>query len=884
MTRRSVALPAAIFSWCAFATLAVSSVACGSKTPAQSAPGTSVSAVRKAAVSPQGVVGHIVASVDERAIGPFLAKQPEGTGLAAWITAGEGTGRRVVVVPLAANGEPSGPEKTVATATIDTTMAVVRTTRGPAPGFVIAWTSLTDRGESLWSITVGSDGAPRGKAIELARTSEDVVWVDVIPTDIGAVCLWAEEVHGGEANIVAAALDTDGKVRGLPARVARNVTGWHVLELPGGVGISTVTAAAAPVAEKKKEAKFGTADGGRGGALSFLRLDAEGHPSGAVVSIAEKPTVSGDVEVVRAGSRLVFAWTDRTTEEPFVATAALDEHGVVMPPRKIVEARGGAALLGLAGGPRDAALMWEGPASRIGDVRHVHVARIGQSLGVEARPLSFDSVGRSTPELAAMGNGFAVLAPMRDCEHDACTDAPIVPTILRTNERLAAVQREVLSFGSDPASLAWGMTCGKEMCLALAASGASPARVRAAELRPRENLKAEPLPAAPVVAEGGPRIEDLTAVISGESVVDMATLRIGASTMLVTLSAPAVRNDRPRLDEPARGLTLATRMVDANGVASSPIVISTRALAVGGVAIAAAEKAEDGAAIAWVARENGDPEVHVTRLDKRGKRTNDVQLTTTKGDASDVAIVSGGGGFIVAWVDGRHGNGEVYATKVMPDLKRVAREERITNAPGDATDLVALGRGDNVWLAWADSRESPQDGMADIFVSAIRVHDAKRAIDEQRVLGTAAHSRTPQLVPAGDGAHLAWIEEAPMGLDSPSASGFGAMLATLDVNAKLLRKPLKLPFGGEGAPTSVALDASGPALRAIVARSTAEALALDAVDLSTPGGKAFPVLMLDGPPSLDVALVTDGGMVYFNDDGPNVADKRARRARIAWPR
>jgi hypothetical protein len=43
------------------------------------------------------------------------------------------------------------------------------------------------------------------------------------------------------------------------------------------------------------------------------------------------------------------------------------------------------------------------------------------------------------------------------------------------------------------------------------------------------------------------------------------------------------------------------------------------------------------------------------------------------------------------------------------------------------------------------------------------------------------------------------------------------------------------------------------------------------------------VLTLDGPPSLDVALVIEGGALYFNDDGPTPADRRARRARIAWP-
>src|SRR5690606_27887059 len=96
-------------------------------------------------------------------------------------------------------------------------------------------------------------------------------------------------------------------------------------------------------------------------------------------------------------------------------------------------------------------------------------------------------------------------------------------------------------------------------------------------------------------------------------------------------------------------------------------------------------KPSGGGAVAWVARENGDPEVHVTRIDAKGKRTNDVQLTTVKGTATDVSIVWAGDGWIVAWVDGRRGNGEVYATKVDLGLRRIAREERITKAEGDAS-------------------------------------------------------------------------------------------------------------------------------------------------------------------------------------------------------
>jgi hypothetical protein len=324
-------------------------------------------------------------------------------------------------------------------------------------------------------------------------------------------------------------------------------------------------------------------------------------------------------------------------------------------------------------------------------------------------------------------------------------------------------------------------------------------------------------------------------------------------------------------------------LLDASGKTTDTNVISTRALAVGGVALALAEKPEDGGIVAWVARENGDPEVHVTRIDKRGKRTNDVQLTTTKGEASDVSVHWAGGGWLVTWVDGRDGNGEVYATKVGLDLTRTAREERITNAVGDASDLVSLAKGDTVWLAWADSRESPKDGIADVFVTSLKMRDAKRATDEVRVLPTAAHSRSPQLALGPDGdVVLGWVEEAPLAISAPASAAHGALWTTLDDKGVPRAKPARIPLAGDGVASSLALDARGGALRGVVARSEPDHVALDAVLLGPGAPRAFPLLTLDGPPSLDVALVLDGDLLYFNDDGPTPQDRRARRARIGW--
>jgi hypothetical protein len=830
------------------------------KSPVGTDDGRAALAAKKAATLVP-VTGWIVANLGERTIGPFFARRADGSAaLAAWVTASEGQGRRVIGVPLSGAGEPRGPEQTIALVPLDTTMLVVRTMRGPAPGFVVAWTSLTDRGEALWAVAVGDDAKPRAKGVELARTNDDIVWADVVPTDAGAVCVWSEETRGGAANVVAAGLDTDGKLRGVPARVAHDVTAWHALEVPGGVAVSTVAA------DKT---------------LVMQRLDARGDSGGAPVSITSSKSVGGDLDVTRQGGKLVFAWTDRTAEEPFVAAAAVDERGTIEPPRKLVGGRGGAALLGLASGGAGTAVLWESPARRGGDVRYVHTARINAGLALDGQAASIESVGRGAPEISATPTGFALLANVRDCTAGtpACGAAAVLPTVLRTDDRVSIVQREPLDFGGDPASMAWGLTCG-EACFALAASGASPARVRATAILPRVNV-APVTDVREVAQREGPRVSDVTAVASGEAVVDIAAAHVGDATMLAMLAGKQ-EGSKPKADEPQKAtLVLTTRTVDANGVASSPNVITSRALAVGGVAIAPAEKADDGAAIAWVARENGDPEVHVTRVDRKGRRQNDTQLTTTKGDASDVAIAWGGEGWIVAWVDGRDGNGEVYATKVDLGLQRIAREERLTKAPGDASDLVALAKGELVWLAWADPRESPKDGMADVYVTAVKKHDAKRAVDESRVMATAAHSRTPQLAAAPDGMHVAWIEEAPLGADTSGQGGYGAMWATLDGHGKLLAPPVKLPLGADGTATAIALESDTSGVRAIVARATADALALDALAL-TPKARAAPLVMLDGPPSLDVALVLHEGVLYFNDDGATPELKRARRALIDW--
>jgi hypothetical protein len=237
----------------------------------------------------------------------------------------------------------------------------------------------------------------------------------------------------------------------------------------------------------------------------------------------------------------------------------------------------------------------------------------------------------------------------------------------------------------------------------------------------------------------------------------------------------------------------------------------------------------------------------------------------------------------VAWVDTRDGNGEVYATKVDRNLQRTAREERITKAPGDAADVSLVVRDDTAWLAWSDPRESPTEGIGDIYATTLRTHDAKRAGDEVRVLTTAAHSRSPRLAVAGDGALVAWIEDPPTGVDAPGT----AEIARLDATAHLVGAGQRLPLAGSGSPATLVLEGAGDGVRAFAARSNGQDVTIDAVSLRPDGTAVSPpwtLLDLDAPSSFDVALSVSADTVFFDDIGAAPADHRIRRAAVAWVR
>jgi hypothetical protein len=869
---RRLGLVLALIAWSVLASCAPARTGSrAASTPLEPRPRTSSSAgAAEAEIAPAR--SHAIATLENKTLGPLIARQ-HSAGLVAWIARAEKSGgEELVVVPLAEDGAPLRDARVVARVPQEATAFVVEPAGGTLGGWFVAWSALLDRGESLTVVGLTPDGAVRGAAADIQRTNDHIRWLQVVPTANGGLCLWAEETTAGDANVLSVGIDVDATPHGMPARVARGVDGWQAVATGDGAGLALV--AVGPVDDRRRT----------GGSLTWQRLDADGHPQGGSVLVTRRPTVTGDVEVVAIQHGWLMAWTDRTGEDPQVILAAVDVQGHVRGPVAAMKAVGGSSLVSLAEGPSGVALAWEEPHSRVRSTRELHLALVSTASDLVARPVtSLEIASTGAPELVATESGFAILAPARACFTKltaACT-GPTVPTFARLDGSLNAVQTEPLFTGDThaPSALGWGLRCGAgDRCFAMAAPSTEPTPIYTVSFAVRESPYSPPL--AKATPAGAPRVTGVETIASGLAFADLAAAQVGDATLVATLTDAL---DLPRTRRRSRGGQIVLRPVDSGGAPLGPArTLTSRAVSTGGIALAAGPPSGDDALIAWVSRDDGDPEVHVARVDRMGHTTREARLTDAAGDASSVAVAWAGDGWLIGWVDGRNGNGEVYAAKVDRDLRRIGRDERLTRAPGDAGDVALAVRDGVAWVAWSDPRDSPREGVADIFATTLHPEDATRASDEVRIRATASHSRSPSLaaLPGGE-ALLAWIEDTPSGVDAAGA----AMVARIDASAHVIGVPEPLPFPRDQRPTDVLLDAQSDGVRAVVAHGGRDGLTLDALRLAadgTPVTGSSTLLDLDAPSSFDVALAVVADAIVFDDVGQAPGDHRIRRAAVDW--
>jgi hypothetical protein len=297
--------------------------------------------------------------------------------------------------------------------------------------------------------------------------------------------------------------------------------------------------------------------------------------------------------------------------------------------------------------------------------------------------------------------------------------------------------------------------------------------------------------------------------------------------------------------------------------------LSLRAHSLGGIALSSSSTQKDVLA-AWAGLDGGEPQVFLTLLDQAGKKASQHMLTRKKGDLSDIALAPAGTDYLVAWVDERSGDPELYATKVNHALNHV------TQAPGAATDLSLVPTQAGAIAVWADARDSEQAGSADIFAAALRGSDATRAGAEAVLQRTRSHSFSPVARPYGPGALVAWLEAAS---DRTEGEPAHVNFAQLDAAGQVTGAVQSVNLGS-GAPVTLGLDCAQQTCHAVVAVGVETRGELYAIGFRD-GKVENPVRIRtsNGAPT-SVAPLVHGSEVYITE--PQLGMTRLRRLQLEW--
>jgi hypothetical protein len=517
------------------------------------------------------------------------------------------------------------------------------------------------------------------------------------------------------------------------------------------------------------------------------------------------------------------------------------------------------------------------------------------SVGLDGRVsgdrgrLLLESDDGTVPEVAAVGDGVAALTLAPSCERNTdCAEADVMPTFVRFGPSLDVLASEPLrleSLGGGPAELGWGLTCGESTCFSLAALGNAPAPVYVVSLDRRSDSF---VPAAAHLGnEERPRLRENRVVAQSEPLAAVAIAKTGAGSLAAYLTdfdptTPWVKLKKPGPDgrlEPLRAkLSLLGLKADGTPVAT-PQELSVRAHSLGGIALVAAPKGTAGEVLsAWTGVDAGQPQVFLTFLAADGAKRTQKMLTRKIGDASDVALTSVTGGFVVTWVDERDKDPELYASKVDLALNRVGIEQRLTRAPGPATETTLVPAGDAVLVAWADARKPERPGEADIFLTRVGVRDAAPLGGERLVLETRGHSFAPVLRATGDGFLLAWLEHGSP--EVPNSAGL--LFQSLDAAGAPRGEPERVPVS-DGDPAALALDCSATACRFVMAvRSGEDARLVAGVRRVGSQVRFRRIVSLGSKSAARVPLGLSGDeLLYADVDGDG--RWRVRRALVDWP-
>lgn len=754
---------------------------------------------RKLAGPPPMKAAFVTTLEDEAA--PYAYAREGKLALVAYVKGGQ-----VVVQPVDLDGTSRGEPAVIATASHPSAITVVR----QAGAFYVAWDDKVEQNRVLTYAVVDVTGQKRGGPFKLAPIASEVGFFDFARAGDASFLVYELSAAEGTSDLYGVQVDEhEPKAARSPVPIAKGVHAW--------AATSTPDAAARDVAFGLVRGKA-DAQGNVRGRVSMVRLDATGKVSPEIV-VRDKPTAELDLQIAQTAGGELFAWTDYEDPEGLVFVARVRDGKVELAPRRLFEAPGPQALVGLTAPEtkgNDVLVGWETPEDA-GAVRSLRLTHVTGADAKPARTVGLLFAGQGVPDLAPDADGYALLT-LAPAIYDGAPEAanpPIWPTIVRFDKTLTPRSSEPVRFPQAAADtgvpdVTHALACEKGRCTILSHSLAERVNVFVVEAPVRDTTWHS---VARTGATDAATLVPAASLAENVDVSDVAALRLsgtkGFAAYVTFLAEGTASPEAAPKGEPPYAAELAILPLEGNALRGKPLVVSKRALSAGGVAVASLPgKQGQEAAIAWVASDKGEPQVFVTKLDEDGKKLGQKKVTTVdrkkrKSGASSVAIASASDGkrppgYVVAWVDTRDGKAEVYAARVNRDLEKTVVDKRLTSSQaGDAADLSIVVRDKDAFVAFSGATAG---GPGDIFLLRLDAATLEPATKEVRVFASEGHSRAPQLIAVGDKLMLLWIEDAPSASEGRSALRVGFV----DPGGQLEREPARIDVPG-GAITSYAV-------------------------------------------------------------------------------
>ncbi|NUO49591.1 MAG: hypothetical protein HOV80_12110 [Polyangiaceae bacterium] len=777
---------------------ALAAFACSSEAPPAKSPiGRSKAAPPAAALpGPPGLPAALLAADNEDV--PVAFAQSDTGSLAAFVQGGKLYARAVTARPEMGEAHDLGAVSQVGAFSL----------KAHKDGFALFWSERVDQNHIFKMLRLDPKGAPKQSVISFPPIPDTAIpYADFAPVGDRGLVLH-ELAHEDLASVYVTTVPAAPGEKPTTRPVVTGALAWGATQTQSGLALAVVRAPRVAAGQRV----LGTIE------VVLIGTDGVAKPP---VPVLTEATAEIDAEIASVDGGLLVAWTDARDDAGAVRLAALDASGKPLSaPTLVAPPIGDQALVSLVAEPtgkgKNALIAWENIGQKVEGTRVLQLATVGADgkPGKQRTRLLLDADDR--PDLVAHDRGFAALtlAPARQTNAEGGS-APSWPTYVGLGPDLTPTAAEPIRFlgttsGQGVPQAAFGLTCNHGTCFVLAADIGK--HHNSFVINIPERQPAWRAPAWRADDERPPKITALQTVADGARFSAIRSLRLpdGASTLTswVTyhLDGTTAAEAAPKGESPYAA-TLAVRPLSSGSSFGAPVILSKRAVSSGGVAMAAVpggKRAET--VLAWVASDKGTPQVFATKVDEKGQKVAqkkvtvvergkkgaedksvanlafDVALAWSPADKSPKGETRGTDGFVVAWVDTRDGDGEVYAARINKDLEKTVVEKRITTATGDASEVSILVRGSSAFVAFAETRDNKP---ADIYLSHLDAITLREIDEDGRVYASAGPSRAPKLFSLGDKVVLAWIEDPAKGERTASTLRIGE----IDPSGRLVGAP-----------------------------------------------------------------------------------------------